>query len=302
VANAVAVIDPADNRVLETRSVGTAPGSIAASAGAVWVANANDGTVTKIEPISGRTRTFGANVAPGALAATANGVWVAATDRSALVRINAKFGSVDDQIQVGPNQLSTNEALAVAPNYRHGLTGMAVGGGAVWTGDMARSRVMRIDLHSDRVLAGIPISPLPFAIVANRTGAWVATTGGSRNSSAELIHIGVDGRRLSSSRLAFTPGSIALGEGSVWITGRDTNSLWRLSQEDETVEAAIPVGAAPNGVAIGYGSVWVANTDDGTVTRIDPVTNVAVATIRIGHSPTGVTTGFGRVWVTLGED
>src|SRR3954447_5375265 len=92
-----------------------------------------------------------------------------------------RSGVVDDQIQVGPNQLSRNEALAVGPNYRHGLTGMAVGGGAVWTVDMARSRVIRVDSRNDRVLARIPISPLPFAIVANRTGAWVATSGGSRN-------------------------------------------------------------------------------------------------------------------------
>jgi len=46
----VSRIDPQENRVVETIAVGAGPGAITVGAGAVWVANNHDGTVTRIEP------------------------------------------------------------------------------------------------------------------------------------------------------------------------------------------------------------------------------------------------------------
>jgi hypothetical protein len=48
--NSVAVIDPATNEVVDTVPVGDSPGPIAAGAGALWVVNLNDSTLTKINP------------------------------------------------------------------------------------------------------------------------------------------------------------------------------------------------------------------------------------------------------------
>lgn len=46
----VAVVDPTTGDLVTTVDVGERPSGIATGAGAVWVANAGDGTVTRIEP------------------------------------------------------------------------------------------------------------------------------------------------------------------------------------------------------------------------------------------------------------
>ena len=50
-ADTVSHIDPSTNRTVgDAFAVGTAPASVAVGEGAVWVANAHDGTVSRVEP------------------------------------------------------------------------------------------------------------------------------------------------------------------------------------------------------------------------------------------------------------
>src|SRR5439155_6197380 len=48
--NAVGVIDPRTNKVIDQVPVGVRPDAIAAGAGSVWVANDEDRTVSRIDP------------------------------------------------------------------------------------------------------------------------------------------------------------------------------------------------------------------------------------------------------------
>jgi DNA-binding beta-propeller fold protein YncE len=63
------------------------------------------------------------------------------------------------------------------------------------------------------------------------------------------------------------------------------------------------VGDAPFGIAFGEGLLWVTNADDDTVTRIDPRTGEVVGEpIRVEGQPVGVRVGEGAVWVTSNDD
>jgi DNA-binding beta-propeller fold protein YncE len=64
--------------------VGLTPTSISAGAGAVWVLNADDQTLSKIDPRTNRAQTFGSGGVPTDVAAGAGAVWVGNGEQKAL--------------------------------------------------------------------------------------------------------------------------------------------------------------------------------------------------------------------------
>jgi YVTN family beta-propeller protein len=73
----VVPVDPADGTVLGPVPVGRGVAGVAVGAGAVWVANALDGTVSRIDPAARRVLdTVDVGGAPHELAADPDGVWV----------------------------------------------------------------------------------------------------------------------------------------------------------------------------------------------------------------------------------
>ena len=94
---------------------------------------------------------------------------------------------------------------------------------------------------------------------------------------------------------------IAFGEGAVWVTSTDGNSLSRVDPATNLVVDTISVGRAPRFLAVGEGAVWTLNQGDGSVSRIDPKTNKVVATIDAGLRGEGgeITAGEGSVWATV---
>jgi YVTN family beta-propeller protein len=98
------------------------------------------------------------------------------------------------------------------------------------------------------------------------------------------------------------PTSLAVGEGSVWVTNALDRSVSRVDPRTSTVLQRIDVGGDPSGIAVGADAVWVANSLDGTVSRIDPKTNREVQTIQVGVAPTALAASGGTVWVTSAEE
>ncbi len=98
------------------------------------------------------------------------------------------------------------------------------------------------------------------------------------------------------------PTSVAVGEGSVWVTNALDRSVSRIDPGTSGVLQRIDVGGDPSGIAVGAGAVWVANSLDGTVSRIDPQTNREVQTIPVGVTPTAIAASGSAVWVTSAEE
>jgi DNA-binding SARP family transcriptional activator len=82
--NSVVRIDARSNRVVADVPVGLTPTSISAGAGAVWVLNADDQTLSKIDPRTNRAQTFGSGGVPTDVAAGAGAVWVGNGEQKAL--------------------------------------------------------------------------------------------------------------------------------------------------------------------------------------------------------------------------
>jgi YVTN family beta-propeller protein len=76
--NGVSRIEPFTSSVT-TLQVGRAPKGVAYGAGAVWVANGGDGTVSRIDPATGRlVATIRVGSSPAGIAVGAGYVWVTA--------------------------------------------------------------------------------------------------------------------------------------------------------------------------------------------------------------------------------
>ncbi|MEA2137380.1 MAG: virginiamycin lyase, partial [Solirubrobacteraceae bacterium] len=109
--------------------VGTDPVAVAVGAGAVWVVDAADGTLTKIDPktgtVDGKPRRVGGG--PFAVAVGAGAVWVACGD-GAISAHDQRDGR-----PFGPT--------ATVP----GANGLAVGAGGVWVSSRRAGTVTRVD-------------------------------------------------------------------------------------------------------------------------------------------------------------
>src|SRR4029077_18323654 len=110
----VSRIDPATDTVVQKIHAGGGPRGIVYAAGSVWVANTGDGTITRIDPESG-TRTKTLPVAATELAFGAGTLWASQRAAGKGVRIDPKTGK-----QVGATQVG------------NGPTGIAFGDGAAW--------------------------------------------------------------------------------------------------------------------------------------------------------------------------
>jgi YVTN family beta-propeller protein len=293
--DSVAVIDAASNHVVRDISLGGRPSAIAVGAGAVWVADYDDGTVVRIDLKTERTRAIAVGLEPGSVAVDSNAVW--ATDGLRLARIDAHFGNVTAKNvldhrgrQFRPKDLSSGSPAALAS-----------GPGGLWIAH-GISAVSRINPAAVNTTQTLTLADVPLALAVADGSVWAAAPPTERlieidpgtASIAGSIRIanmnyGAAGEKVSA--------GIAADRSSVWVpTG---GGVTRIDRFGLAPLARISTSTHAMGIAIGAGSVWVTNDRAGTVTRIDPKTNSIVATIKVGGSPGWVAVTHDRVWVTI---
>ena len=84
--------------------------------------------------------------------------------------------------------------------------------------------------------------------------------------------------------------------GEVFVTNGDTDSVYVISDNTNTVVATVPVGRVPYGVAYdsGMGEVFVANHGSDSVSVISDFNNTVVATIKVGKAPSAIAYDSGK--------
>jgi YVTN family beta-propeller protein len=100
------------------------------------------------------------------------------------------------------------------------------------------------------------------------------------------------------------PFAVAVGEGSVWVTNLDEETVSRIDPVSNEVVATIPVGGGEGRLAVGEGVVWVANAKTDTISKIDPGTNEVVATIDPDRNLLGdlALDANGMIWVGASKE
>jgi ABC-type transport system substrate-binding protein/DNA-binding SARP family transcriptional activator len=286
--NSVAEIDVRSGRVVGAAPVGVRPGPIAFGSGSLWIANLDDQTISRVDPVTlGTLANIPLSAPPMGLAASADGVWVVepnanpAQSSVSVSRIKPRFNTPDKTVQV-PNLL---------PDYPAAL---AAQGHSVWVAPL-NGLVTRLDANTGSV-QGRPVDPnaSPSGIAIGEGAVWLTDT-----DAGNVIRVDQSGLP-TPIPVGNGPTAIAAGEGGVWVVDSLNETVVRVDPDTGAVAGTIHVGHAPAGVAVGGGSVWVANSGDGTVTRINPITDKP-ETITVGGSPQALTVARGRVWVTVDE-
>jgi YVTN family beta-propeller protein len=161
-------IDPVTHKVLTRIDVGRGASDIAVGAGYVWVADTEDGTVSRIDSTNAVT-TVPVGHGPSAIAVGEGAVWVVNQFDGTLVRINPQTSAPSATIAIGPSPVA-----------------VAVGGGAVWVADSQAGTVSRIDPKTNTVAKTITVGNSPSGLTYLRGSLWVTVAASPPRPAATI--------------------------------------------------------------------------------------------------------------------
>ena len=272
VGNAIAAID---GDAVEYTLVGKTPSTIAVGEGAVWVLNADDRTISKIDPQTKEVETFGTGGTTTDLAVGEGAVWVgngaqgralATSPPRPASRRSIRTRPACARRRFFPAAQATRTCGPPASPACWGVSQLAVGAGAVWAinPDLTVSRIDpdtgKRDAKSRSTAGG--------AIAAGSEGVWalggdgplVAGSIRARTSSRQTIELGCGRPR---------PGSRSAPARSGRPMPRQ-GLLWRIEPGRDPATRTIDIGVGATAVTLGDGAVWVANFVSDEVSRVDP--------------------------------
>jgi hypothetical protein len=180
-------------------------------------------------------------------------------------------------------------ATVVVPS-QFGTLGVASGDGAVWATD-GTAMLTRVDPTTKAVVASIPVRDAALVGVA-ANAVWVVGS----NSRAYRIDP-QSNKVVATVPVARDPTGIAIGAGSLWVAGRNSYTITRISTSSNKITAKIRTPEPARYVVVGAGAVWAASNETPVIWRIDPAHNKIVATIPISGTPNGVAATRNALWV-----
>jgi DNA-binding beta-propeller fold protein YncE/predicted Ser/Thr protein kinase len=275
-------------------SVGTPPLRITADGQGAWVTSERDGTVTRLDPATGKQlRQVALQRGISGVAIGSKWLWVTDPRRHELLRLDSKTLRQRQAIPIpgapGPIALSSDpRRVWVADEDGNGIAvvnaesgrrirtqlpppaaplRLAVGAGGLWASSSSTASVRRIDLGTlepgDPILAG----PRPAGITIAQGAVWVTNPPGGTVTEIDPSLREVRAQVTVGSK----PGGIDAGTSAVWVANAADDTVTKIDLDSGEVEGSpIQVGPEPGAVAVGGDAVWVANNGDGTVTRIEP--------------------------------
>jgi YVTN family beta-propeller protein len=190
---------------VQTIPVGSAPTGVAVGDGSVWVANAHDGTVSRINAVTGAvSRTIGLRGAGATdIAVGAGSVWVSDEAGDRVVQIDPRADQVIATMNVGS-----------------GPTAIVVGFGSVWVANSLDGTVSRIDPATNGVQATIEVGDGAGAIAIGHGAVWVADQYAGTMTRIDPATNSVT-RTISVRSL---PQGVSLADGLLWVGSQPTGS------------------------------------------------------------------------------
>jgi DNA-binding beta-propeller fold protein YncE len=267
-------------------AVGTPPLRITADGQGAWVTSERDGTVTRLDPDSGK-RLRQVSLARGISGIAIGSKWLWVTDprRHELLRLDAKTLRQQQAIPIpgapGPIALSADPPR-------------------VWVADEDGRGIAVVNAESDRrIRTQLPPLAAPLRLAVGAGGLWA-----SSSSTASVRRIDLGTLEPGEPILAGArPAGITIAQAAVWVTNPPRGTVTEIDPSLREVRAQVTVGSKPGGIDAGTSAVWVANAADGTVSKIGLDSGeVEGDPIQVGPEPGAVAVGGEAVWVANNGD
>ena len=243
---------------------------VAVTDNAVWVPNAGDGTVSRLDPATVRV--------------------------TATVRI----GDPHTMGNCGPDSVHSFMFDTFLQRRCDLPSALAATDKAVWVLKNDADQLLRLDPNDAHVVARIPIGVHGFGVVADDDVVWV-----SDYETDSLIRVDPAANQVVSTMhsLPHGPSGMALSGHDLWVANSRADMVTRVDTTSNLVVGTVNVGQVPLAVAVGFGSVWVRGERGSTVTRIDATTNrvlsVTHVTEHVGRDGSDtMAVGSDGVWVS----
>jgi hypothetical protein len=276
--NSVARIDPDGTSIESYQPVGNNPAAVAIGLGGVWAANAEDGTVTRLDPTTGKfVDTIGAGGGDlNDLAVGFGFVWVANGNDGTITKIDPHLDqTAGPPIRLGRSTPAPDPVFYIAVDSHYVWatrgsqllridpgtgrverrlnvgtpTGLATGDGSVWVTTQSE-RLLRIDSRTAKRTDSELFSTAVFGPLYADRSLWLI--------AYPEVHQ-IDPTSLSP-RVLTVPGlrpkALAWSSGAIWSTGFG-GELTRLAQGGQPARH-LYVGTNLSAVAAGGGAIWVA--------------------------------------------
>ena len=168
--------------------------------GAVWALERGPGTVTRIDPATGKRKRFADDVgAMSSIAVAGKAVW-----------LGGSLGVTKLDLRTGRRLGSA----PVAPARESATTSIAVGRDAVWFVGDSSTDLWRIDPLTVSIVASDPVGASPSAVAVGEDGAvWVA--GGSATS---VWRVDSETNEPKAIEVGATSGGLVAGFGRIWTS------------------------------------------------------------------------------------
>jgi streptogramin lyase len=257
---------------------GKKPVDVAFGGGAVWTANQDDASVSRIDPATGKVQRIEVGGAPGEVDFDNNAVYVW-NYSTAFTKIDPATNEVSDPIETGGDIIS-----------------IAAGDGHVWVAHEADDQVVRISQETlEPVGDPIPVGDGPSGLAVGEGGVWVSNYADSTITKIESATGEVFADPI---QLDFQPGGIGVVEGTVYVgTG---NGIIEIDPTSFTIEEPVPLKGASY-YDVGLGALWATFPTRGQLQRIDLKTKQPIGQpIEVGKGVQGVgvgVRGVPDVWV-----
>ena len=278
-SNSVTVINTANNTILTTISVGSAPNSIAASPDGSRVYVANEGQTVSV--INTSTHKVIATIPVGAyptgivVSPDGNRVYVVNNNSADVSVINTTTNTVISTISIGGGIFG----IAISPDGKTLYVTNEVQNNLVVISTATNTITATIteDLGSDS--EGVAVSPDgKLVYVASNTSSLLLVINAANNQIISKIPIG------------FAPVGVSVSPDGSRVYVATGNTVSVVNALTNTLITKIPVGSGPQGISISPdgSQVYVANSNNNNVSVINTSTNTVTATINVGNFPISI--------------
>jgi hypothetical protein len=282
VANSIAVLEPTTGRITADVPIGGRPVAMTLGGGSLWVANADDQTVIRINPKTRKVEDtiggLGTDISD--LAFAFGSLWVAGGNDGTLMRVDPRDSGIRQLALVNGREPAPQPVFLVA-----------TGAGSVWI--TRGNQILQVDPTTNEVVTRTQVSR-PQALGVGAGSAWAST------ETEHLLRIEpLRGEVIVNKDLSQPTFFPLVYRRSLWvIAGGNPPLVLQLEPGTLAQEGVIQFPKQfPIELTSGEGAIWTVDHDGGLVWRIDPSTTRATRVADVGLHPIAVAAGAGAVWV-----